>query len=206
MNQALPLYLLARNCFGADFCARMVDAVCEQSGHWQMAGTGAGDKFQVGGGNGRMGWILPPHLEPEDLLRTFMPWLIDCLDAATHRLGLPRFEDHEVEVQVTAYHNRGGYTQHTDNGADQPEGDKHPHAGRRLSFVYYFHDEPKPFTGGHLDFPEHGEQVEPTQDSLVCFRSETPHQVLPVWTSSKSPRSCRFTINGWISERGTVRA
>jgi hypothetical protein len=197
----LPLYITARDCFGEDFYLPLVEEVCAASSRWLMAGTGAPDSERgVRYGQGRMAWVLPEDLEPITVREVFLPYLLDVLPAACSRLGIEPIQDPDVELQITAYHNRGGYERHTDDGsskADQPAS----HKRRLLTYVYYFHAEPKPFGGGTLNFPDHDCQIEPTQDMLVCFLPHQPHEVHPVYTGSKAPESCRFTINGWVSER-----
>lgn len=194
-----PLYIVARNCFGADFYLPLVEEVCAASSRWIMAGTGSLE----GGveiGKGRMGWIMPEAEQPEVVGEVFVPFLLSCLDAGCTRLGIDQFVEPDIEIQLTAYHNRGGYDRHVDDGSNRSDRGWSLKR-RRLSFVYYFHAEPKPFTGGALVFPEHGVELAPRQDTMVCFLPHQPHAVYPVFTGSKAPESCRFTINGWISER-----
>jgi Rps23 Pro-64 3,4-dihydroxylase Tpa1-like proline 4-hydroxylase len=73
--------------------------------------------------------------------------------------------------------------------------------------VYYFHAQPKAFSGGVLrlhslasgkgDGGEHVD-VEPVNDTLVFFPSWYPHEVLPVTCDSSRFEDSRFAINFWV--------
>ena len=108
-----------------------------------------------------------------------------------------------MERQITA-HNDGDYFKvHNDSGSPQDN-------GRLLTYVYYFHREPKAFDGGELiiyDSAMRGTMPEvvgsyhvvpPEQNSIVFFRSGDRHEVRPVVVPSHSFADCRFTVNGWI--------
>lgn len=108
-----------------------------------------------------------------------------------------------IECQLTA-HGAGDYfKRHNDNGSPET-------AARCLSYVYYFHREPKGFAGGllrmyetavengfyvsgvtHLDF-------EPRRNSLILFPSYCQHEVTPVQCPSGCFADRRFTVNGWV--------
>jgi SM-20-related protein len=73
-----------------------------------------------------------------------------------------------------------------------------------LSGVYYFHAEPKAFTGGALRLYAIGGQgeryvdIEPTHNSLLMFPSWAPHEVMPVRCPSRRFVDSRFAINCWV--------
>ena len=119
------------------------------------------------------------------------------------QLKLPPFTESHIEVQLTA-HNDGHYFKvHNDNGSPNV-------ATRELSYVCYFYQEPKPFSGGELliydsrienNFYVQAESfhtVEPRNNSIVFFLSRYLHEVLPVMCPSKAFADSRFTLNGWI--------
>jgi SM-20-related protein len=111
----------------------------------------------------------------------------------------PKFRAPEVEVQLTATANGGFFRKHNDNGADSLH-------GRRITFVYFFHREPKPFVGG--EFCIYGRnaangqtrcaRIAPAQNQMLFFISDYLHEVLPVQCVSNDLRDSRFTVNGWI--------
>ena len=76
---------------------------------------------------------------------------------------------------------------------------------RVLSGVYYFHAEPKAFTGGALRLYAIGDpdkktfvDIEPAHDSLLAFPSWAPHEVRPISCPSKRFTDSRFAINCWM--------
>jgi SM-20-related protein len=79
---------------------------------------------------------------------------------------------------------------------------------RAISYVYFFHREPRAFTGGELclhaypgelDAPE---TVAPAQNQLVLFSSSRPHEVSLVVCPSRAFADSRLTLNGWIHREG----
>jgi Rps23 Pro-64 3,4-dihydroxylase Tpa1-like proline 4-hydroxylase len=93
-------------------------------------------------------------------------------------------------------------TDHRDHGARFGKFD------RLLSGVYYFHAEPKGFTGGELRLFRFGSDaaaepgdwmdIPPEQNSLVVFPSWVRHQVLPVHCPSDAFSDSRFAVNCWM--------
>jgi hypothetical protein len=87
---------------------------------------------------------------------------------------------------------------------------------REISYVYYFHSEPKAFTGGQLKLynSENGavqsskkrtaKTITPRQNTLVLFPSSYDHEVLPVRCPSRKFVNSRFTVNGWIIRKETA--
>jgi SM-20-related protein len=84
---------------------------------------------------------------------------------------------------------------------------------RTLSYVFYFHKEPKGFRGGEFRLYhsritegryECGEPVvdiAPINNSILFFLSYRHHEVLPVHCPSRRFADGRFTINGWVRQR-----
>lgn len=111
-----------------------------------------------------------------------------------------------IDTQITASNDGDFYRAHRDNGASEPV----DIPLRQLSFVYYFHSEPKAFTGGLLRFHDLADgEVEnqsrmiiktivPRQNTIVFFHSSYEHEVLPVTCPSREFGNSRFTLNGWL--------
>jgi Rps23 Pro-64 3,4-dihydroxylase Tpa1-like proline 4-hydroxylase len=111
-----------------------------------------------------------------------------------------------IDSQITASNDGDFYKAHRDNGASEPV----DIPLRQLSFVYYFHSEPKAFDGGQLRFNdwagaglEDVEQVStrtmiPRQNTIVFFPSSYEHEVLRVRCPSSKFAHSRFTANGWL--------
>lgn len=119
------------------------------------------------------------------------------------KLGLSLFPISRIEAQLTAHNEGNYYKAHNDNGSLEV-------ATRELSYIYYFYQEPKPFSGGELliydskienNFyvaADSFKTVEPRNNSIVFFLSRYWHEVLPVSCPSKAFPDSRFTVNGWI--------
>lgn len=120
-----------------------------------------------------------------------LPDLID-------KLGATPVESPKVELQLVAHNDGAFYKRHIDT---QTASDRH--GIRVLSGVYYFHGEPKAFTGGALRLyaigaGEHHVDIEPTLNSLLVFPSWAPHEVMPIGCSSRRFADSRFAVNCWV--------
>ncbi|NJK60598.1 MAG: proline hydroxylase [Oscillatoriales cyanobacterium SM2_1_8] len=119
------------------------------------------------------------------------------------RLEMPAWSVDYIEIQLTAHNDGNYYKIHNDNGSPDA-------ASRELTYVYYFHREPKPFAGGELRVYdsriENGfyvaadsfQTIEPQNNAIVFFLSRYLHEVLPVRCPSQGFADSRFTLNGWI--------
>ncbi|NJP12525.1 MAG: proline hydroxylase [Leptolyngbyaceae cyanobacterium RU_5_1] len=118
------------------------------------------------------------------------------------KLKVVEFPISRTEVQMTAFRDGNYFKQHRDNYWQDSR--------RKLSFVYYFHRQPKPFTGGELRLydsmiedgcyepAESFKTIEPWHNSIVFFHSRNAHEVLPIRCPSQQFRDSRFTVNGWL--------
>ncbi|HEY9805253.1 MAG TPA: 2OG-Fe(II) oxygenase [Candidatus Obscuribacterales bacterium] len=119
------------------------------------------------------------------------------------QLGLPLFPISKIEAQLTAYNDGNYYITHNDR--DSPES-----ASRQISYIYYFHRQPKPFSGGELRIydckyeekkyvvADSFQTIEPIDNSIVFFQSGYAHEILPVRCPSQAFADSRFTLNGWV--------
>jgi len=119
------------------------------------------------------------------------------------KLGMDEFSIADVEAQVTASNDGDFFHFHSDNGSDRV-------ASRHLTFVYFFHREPRRFEGGELRIHdarlENGTYVSdgnyqtivPQQNQIVFFPCELVHEITPVNCSSQLFADSRFTLNGWL--------
>ena len=119
------------------------------------------------------------------------------------KLGMEEFTIAGVEAQVTASNEGDFFHFHSDNGSERV-------ASRYLTFVYFFHREPRGFEGGELRIHDarlqDGEYVSegtyqtiiPQQNQIVFFPCEVLHEITPVKCSSQLFADSRFTLNGWL--------
>ena len=135
----------------------------------------------------------------------FIQRLQPIIPQVADKLGLPPFPISQIESQMTA-HNDGHYYQlHNDNGSPDT-------ATRRLTYVYYFRQEPNAFSGGELRLfdsklennffvkADSFKTIEPRHNSIIFFPSYCMHEVLPIQCPSRKFADSRFTINGWVRD------
>src|SRR5579863_5404699 len=119
------------------------------------------------------------------------------------KLGMDEFSIAGVEAQMTASNDGDFFHFHSDNGSERV-------ASRYLTFVYFFHREPRPFEGGELrihdarlegkSYASQGsyQTIVPRQNQIVFFPCELLHEITPVSCLSGQFADSRFTLNGWL--------
>ena len=140
---------------------------------------------------------LAPH---QDLL---LERIKSVLPPVLEKLGMEKFSIAGVEAQVTASNDGDFFHFHSDNSNDRV-------ASRRLTFVYFFHREPRQFEGGELrihdarledgTYVSEGtyQAIRPQQNQIVFFPCELLHEITPVNCSSGLFADSRFTLHGWL--------
>lgn len=148
---------------------------------------------------------LDPALRNSLSLRdpaAFAPWrellrerLAPLLPDACAALGIQPFDLGRIEVQLLAYGDGAYYRRHVDIA-------RNGQSVRVISGVYYFHSEPKAWSGGELRlFPVAGDDhvdVVPRQNLLLLFPAWAPHEARTVQCSSRRFADSRFAINLWL--------
>ena len=118
------------------------------------------------------------------------------------RLGIEPFSISHIEAQITSSKDGDYFRWHSDNGAGEV-------AARHVTFVYFFHREPKAFEGGELriqgqPYDPMGDNlgnyytIIPRQNQVVLFDSSLMHEITPVKCPSGKFIDSRFTVNGWF--------
>jgi Rps23 Pro-64 3,4-dihydroxylase Tpa1-like proline 4-hydroxylase len=133
-----------------------------------------------------------------DRIKSVLPQILN-------KLHMEEFDIAGVEAQITASNDGDFFHFHSDNGADHV-------SSRHLTFVYFFHREPRQFEGGELcihdSHLEAGEYVSegsyqtivPQQNQIVFFPCELMHEITPVKCPSRAFADSRFTLNGWLRQ------
>ena len=129
--------------------------------------------------------------------------VLTCLPRVLQKWGRDPFPISRVETQAAASNHGDFFHCHSDNGADAV-------AAREITFVYFFHREPKQFSGGELRIYDSRREndnyvptanyrtIVPEQNQLVLFASGLSHEITPVDCPSGQFTDSRFTVNGWI--------
>ena len=125
------------------------------------------------------------------------------LPLVLERLGMAEFTIAGVEAQITSSNDGDFFHFHSDNASERA-------ACRYLTFVYFFHQEPRRFEGGELRIhdarleegvyvSEGGYQtIVPEQNQIVFFPCPLMHEITPVKCASQRFADSRFTLNGWL--------
>ena len=115
--------------------------------------------------------------------------------------ALPRMRMREpskywVEMRMSAYLPGGFFSKHRDDSALSLR-------SRKVGFVYFFHRQPRRFSGGDLllydgDGTRSFTQFEPRHNSIVLSPAACVHEVVPVESDSEDFADARFAIHGWL--------
>jgi SM-20-related protein len=129
----------------------------------------------------------------ESKIIAILPSLVDELRVTCFQMG-------RLGTELVAHGDGAFYKRHIDT---QTAPDRDLSRSRALSAVYYFHSEPKAFSGGALRIYGIGPgadfiDIEPVRNSLLVFASWAPHEVMPVHCTSRRFIDSRFAINCWI--------
>ena len=128
--------------------------------------------------------------------------LLDLVPTLIRDLRVTPFEPSKVELELVANNDGAFFKRHIDTFI----GDARKASDRVLSAVYYFHAEPKAFSGGALRLYPFGAKedegnfadVQPEQNTLLAFPSWAWHEVLPVSCPSRRFSDSRFAVNCWV--------
>ena len=128
--------------------------------------------------------------------------LLDFVPTLIADLRVTPFEPSKVELELVANNDGAFFKRHIDTFM----GDARKASDRVLSAVYYFHAEPKAFSGGALRLYSFGTKedegnfadVQPEQNTLLAFPSWVLHEVLPVSCPSRRFSDSRFNVNCWV--------
>jgi len=104
-----------------------------------------------------------------------------------------------TQMEIVAHGDGAFYRPHTDTYT----GDEYAPGGRRrLTMVYYFHRQPRCFTGGRLRIFDRGGgqsiDIEPAHDSLLVFPSYARHEVETISCPGGDFADNRFSVNIWL--------
>jgi len=125
------------------------------------------------------------------------------LPQVLEKLEMEEFTISGVEAQVTASNDGDFFHFHSDNASEGV-------ASRYLTFVYFFHREPRQFEGGELQIHDARlegnvyvsdgsyQSIVPQQNQIVFFPCQLLHEITPVKCSSQLFADSRFTLNGWL--------
>ena len=135
----------------------------------------------------------------------------NALPRILNELGIRTFPVASYEIELISHGDGGFYHRHIDTFTG---GDRSRSGDRVVSCVYYFHSQPKRFSGGELRLyplptrvapvPEPID-VAPEHDTLVAFSSWMPHEVMPTVCPTKQFKDYRFSVNCWVYQQSETK-
>jgi Rps23 Pro-64 3,4-dihydroxylase Tpa1-like proline 4-hydroxylase len=129
-------------------------------------------------------------------IRCVLPRVLD-------QLGMEEFPITHAEAQITASNDDDFFGAHSDDAQETI-------ASRRMTFVYFFHREPRQFEGGELRLHDsrggserhvstgNYQSIVPQQNQIVFFPCSVLHEITSVECPSRAFADSRFTLNGWL--------
>jgi Rps23 Pro-64 3,4-dihydroxylase Tpa1-like proline 4-hydroxylase len=129
------------------------------------------------------------------------PAIRKAVDEAIPKLGLVNVDSYLLEPELTWCGDGGFFKRHVDTLYRDRLANQ-----RVMTMVYYFHKQPKAYTGGQLRLYRLGtdaegeilQEIEPRFDRAVFFPAWFPHEVLPVHCGSGAFADGRFAISCWV--------
>ena len=153
----------------------------------------------------RKGLILSHGISDREVRPWFEPLLRSAFSDALRRLQAPEPSAYRVEMAMTAFLGGGFLAIHNDNRYRR---------ARKLSFAYYFHRQPRRFSGGDLLLHDPDRRaltrIEPQHNSIVFFPPECIHEIAAVESGASNGEArgarskpadfgdARFGIQGWL--------
>jgi SM-20-related protein len=203
----LPPHKLFRDWLPAADHAALLDWTLRQEAEFEPTTIVRGD-IEVVDPESRKSSRLP-RFGP--LKEAFVEHVRSRADEIFQACGTRPFDVGRVEVEIAAHNDGAHFHPHTDipiGTLRQPlEGNRS--YDRVVSAVYYFHQEPKGFSGGELRLHRFGGSggkgefvdIAPEQNSLVVFPSWARHEVLRVSCPSGRFSDSRFAVNCWLHRK-----
>ncbi len=197
----LPPHLVLRNAFGPQMVERLLDFAMVHEAEFSESSISTQENARIDPTVRRSRVIRDfgdIRSKIEEHFRAAMP-------AALTGLGIPPFDLAGLSLELAAHGDGAFYRRHIDTFIG-----KHRTATDRVfTGVYYFHAEPKAFTGGELrlfsllgvDDGGTSIDIEPMNDSLLLFPAWVPHEVRPISCPGGLFAQSRFAINCWYSRK-----
>ena len=191
-------HVVITQAFGAGFAQQAYRFALDNSSRFEPSLVGGKSAYD---NTYRESLCLPNMLALEPELRSV---LLARAGELASMLGVQKFVPNCVELELVAHGDGAYFRRHIDTFTGAKRDDQ---SERTLSAVYYFHAEPKQFSGGllclyplapsRLTLPPKIE-ITPQRDMLVVFPSWIPHEVTHVSCPSRSIANARLSINVWL--------
>ena len=173
------------------------EELCQEIFEQALLGSSNATPSRVGSGEHRPEQRTSLNLKMSPRLTTLIRARVSALvPSVLEQFRMVNFPIAAIEVKMRAYSHGHFFAMHHDDAHN-----------RKLSFVYFFHPEPRRFVGGDLVVVDGEEEVSdsgfarviPVRNTLVVFPSKYYHTVIPV-TCGPEFLSSRMVVNGHVQE------
>ncbi|HUE10898.1 MAG TPA: 2OG-Fe(II) oxygenase [Steroidobacteraceae bacterium] len=196
MRALMPPYLVIRDFLEADTVARLLAYTLENARAFEPTQVRDSERRKA-----------DPTVRVSVATRDLGPFrpilkskVLDLVPDLVAKLRTNPVDAPRLELQLVAHGDGAFYKRHIDTRTASDLNDI-----RLLSGVYYFHVQPRAFTGGALRLYAIGDpakatfaDIEPEHNTLLVFPSWALHEVMPVSCPSRQFADSRFAINCWI--------
>jgi Rps23 Pro-64 3,4-dihydroxylase Tpa1-like proline 4-hydroxylase len=146
----------------------------------------------------RRAWTRP---DLGDLREPFREAIVRRLPQLFAGLGMESFQPALIEFELSAHRDGDFFRPHVDTYVRKQGGEGD--TDRVVTAVYYFHAQPRGFTGGEFAIHPFGEGepvvVEPKDNRLLAIPAFAIHEVRPIACPGNAFRSARFAVNVWLN-------
>jgi Rps23 Pro-64 3,4-dihydroxylase Tpa1-like proline 4-hydroxylase len=194
----IPKFLVIDDFLSPSLLASLLEHALEQPASYVPTGVMRHGESQIAT-DARISSEREGGLGPHKV--AFAEAVVARLDQFIAELKVPPFALTRTELQLIAHGDDAFYKAHIDTHTQSSRTDQA--SDRVLSCVFYFHREPKGFTGGEIAIHPFakGEEpvlVDPRQNRLVVFPSFVWHEVRRISCPSGTFADSRFAINCWL--------
>lgn len=145
----------------------------------------------------RVAWYCPDGLGP--VKSAFKTALAERLDNVLPQIGIKPFEIAGTELELAAHRDGSFFGAHIDTLTQSRR--RYGDTDRIVTFVYYFHQLPRQFSGGEIVLHPFGSapsvEIDAKDNRLVAFPSIALHEVKRVRAPADFA-GARFAVNCWL--------
>ena len=190
-------------------CDRLLALAIEDREHFNPSDAGVsprgGDGEQSSGDPLARITLQADYRCSQSFMPRFLPKIRSLAPDILARLRMECLSRCGIEAYVRGYLTGGFFAAHYDDQLDR-------HRRRKLNFVYFFHRQPRRFSGGDLLLydtdvdaeafsQENFSRIVPLRNSIIFFPSRCWHSVTPVQCETDDFGDGRWVVNGHVERR-----
>ena len=209
INDPVPLIII-RDFFDKDINKAILKEVIINKKNFKAATIGSGKKVNFRSNN----VVYYDELYSKDRSKSILLKSLDSVFGTNMFREIVSSSPYPINLFTSSNYHETQVSRYGDDGQKYKYHiDTFDNNTRQLSLVYYFHEEPKKWKGGDIQFTNcpiyKGKPIDkkykrltltPENNMAVIFGAHTAHMVMP----TKSPKTFkygRFSVNCWIGRR-----